>query len=190
MFELWPYSLIFFFMAFISYLIIWYGKKTGKVFVGLIYPPFDKKTMPQHYETRITLLYIGIIFMIIMGILFLSIDAPHLSSEPELTKAEFEEAMIGTWVKSWGWFDYDLEITFNSDHTCNALYEEESYTGTWEIESSINVKFNWDTPLKIPNRTFDEDMELVTTNSTLTHATYWHSKEQLNVGLGAMFKQS
>lgn len=157
MFELWPYSLFLFGLAFFTYLIIRYAKKTGQVFAGLIYPPFDKEKMPEHYNIRLFILYSLIVFCVVFGTIFLLIDVPDTpESKPAFTGAEFEEMLIGNWTGESMHFDEEIMLTIRSDYSCQATYNGTIYNGHWQDDTDkyVNgIKFTWaeGEELKVPN---------------------------------------
>jgi hypothetical protein len=157
MFELWAYSLFLFGVAFVSYIIIRVAKKTGKVFVDLIYPPFDKEKMPEHYRIRIFILYSLIVFCVIFGTIFLLVDVPDTpESKPEFTSAEFEEMLIGNWIGTSMYFDEEIKLTIRFDYSCQATYNETIYNGHWQDDTNKyanKIKFTWDVgeELQVPS---------------------------------------
>jgi len=194
MFELLPYSLFLFGLAFFTYLIIQHAKKTGKVFAGLIYPPFDKEKMPEHYSIRVFLLYFLIVFCIVFGTIFLLIDVPDApESKPAFTSTEFEEMLIGNnWTGESMYFDEEIKLTFHSDYTCQAKYNGATYNGHWQDDTDEHVnsiKFTWDEGQELQVPSPFADLEGFDKYVTITDAAC-HSGWGFMSDGGVMFTKS
>jgi hypothetical protein len=155
MFELWPLSLLMFFVAFVSYLFIWDAKKRGSMWMGIWIPRISKKTHPDYYSIWIFFRWVGVFIFIIFGLIMLSIDVPESYSGPVMSSAEFEEMLIGNWTGESMRFDEKIELTIRSDYTCQATYNGSIYNGQWKDDTdeyTNSVKFTWiGEKLRIPS---------------------------------------
>lgn len=90
---------------------------------------------------------------IAFSIVNLRIQIQNELDKPDMTNAEFEEMLIGTWTGESMYFDEEIKITINSDYTCQAIYDGKIYTGAWQdiSQKHVNtVKFSWDEKLIVP----------------------------------------
>ena len=65
--------------------------------MGIIYPPFDKEKMPEHYEIRIITLYLGIIIMIVIGIFFLTFEKSPIQASCKQERLRNSPYAEGRW---------------------------------------------------------------------------------------------
>jgi len=102
----------------------------------------------------LAILMIILNLFIAFSIVNLRIQVQNELDKPDMTNAEFEEMLIGSWTGESMFFDGEIDLEINEDYTCTALYDGKTYTGTWKdiSEKHYNsVKFSWDEKLEVPN---------------------------------------
>ena len=87
------------------------------------------------------------------SIVNLRIQIQNELDKPDMTNAEFEEMLIGSWTGDSMYLDEEIDLMIYSDYTCMAEYDGKTYSGTWKdiSEKYVNtVRFDWDEELIVP----------------------------------------
>ncbi len=125
---------------------------------------FTKDTkFSKNVKNIIIILSIIVIILnlfIAVSIVNLRIQIQNEIDKPDMTNAEFEEMLIGSWTGDSMYLDEEIDLMIYSDYTCIASYDGKTYSGALKdiSEKDVNtVRFNWDEELIVPGP-FD-DME-------------------------------
>jgi len=93
----------------------------------------------------ISLVIIMLVFSFYTSFLTLSLRIDMFNFPNDLI-SEKEEQLVGTWHNA----DGTIVIIFRSDHSCSAINENITYSGTWHIDRHFYfIEINWYTDFKI-----------------------------------------